>query len=71
MRFRGTNRNTKTRKIKVYCSCGLTWVKMAWPNGTCKGTCAVCGDFGFYPRLYNARFQGDYMSRSDKRKQWF
>lgn len=39
----------------LVCGCGVTSVKIR-AVGYTKARCEICGEFGFYPRLYNCRF---------------
>lgn len=62
------------RKEKVLlCSCGLSSIKLRNIDSDAKGECPVCGSFGYYRRLWNARFQNEstgYDSKAAPRRRW-
>lgn len=68
MPIRGAPKDPRPKRIRLICSCGLTSAKVLYPGGTIRAECPVCGEFGFYPRLCNARFSSEIQAKGECRK---
>jgi len=58
-------RTARCRVVK--CGCGLTSVSLG-SDGHARGSCDVCGEFGYYPRLFNAKFASEQTGQDINRR---
>ena len=53
--------------IKVICSCGATSLTLKALSSSARAECFICGEFGYYKRLWNARFITETLGYDKKR----